>query len=255
MTAGPAVLRVCQLRGRNDLGLGPDPCVCLRAVPRGPAGLFHDGKVRESGLCRKSKSPDTFGQPKRQPAGPDHDLSRHLLDPEALGPFPVAGGVVVELLVSGPEDTTQADLLAAAEYGGGSNARAWPTTALALSDGQTKALSLALRVASNPAELQFAVADLLGAEPLPAPPAPRTGSGDGTLLKIPTPQMAPLFLVRPHAPFTPAESARAHPGRTGRADRTVTGPGDRRRGVGLSAGTKQRCCSRRWQAPNSTSGI
>lgn len=41
-------------------------------------------------------------------------------------------------------------LLAAARSGGGRNVLAWRTTALAVADGQTKALSLAVRVAGNP---------------------------------------------------------------------------------------------------------
>ena len=123
---------------------------------------------------------------------------------------PVTGGVLAELLVAAPEYATQADLLAAAEAGGGRDARAWPTTALALADGQTKALSLALRVAGNPDELQLAVADLLGAELVPDPPPAGTCPNDGKLLKIPSPRLGPLFFARPQAPFTPAESARAH---------------------------------------------
>lgn len=123
---------------------------------------------------------------------------------------PVPGGVLTELLVSAPEYLTQTDLLAAAAAGGGRSAAAWPTTALALADGQTKALSLALRVAGNPDELQLAVADLLGAELVPDPPGAATQSRKGPLLKIPSPRLGPLFFARPHAPFTPAESARAH---------------------------------------------
>jgi hypothetical protein len=121
---------------------------------------------------------------------------------------PVAGGVLAELLVAAPEYATQTDLLASAEAGGGRNATA--TTALALADGQTKALSLALQVAGNPDELQLAVADLLGAELVPDPPGAGTRPNDGTLLKIPSPRLVPLFFARPQAPFTPAESARAH---------------------------------------------
>lgn len=49
-----------------------------------------------------------------------------------------------------PDDITSAELLAAAGAGGGREIRAWPATALTVADGQTKALTLALRVAENP---------------------------------------------------------------------------------------------------------
>lgn len=131
----------------------------------------------------------------------------------------VAGGVLDELVVAAPDHVTQADLLAAARAGGGRDVRAWPATAMAVADGQTRALALALRVAEDPAELQLAVAELLDAEPV-MNPAHATGDGtgpkggaparDGTLLKIPSPWQGPLEFSRPRTPFTPAESARAH---------------------------------------------
>jgi hypothetical protein len=123
---------------------------------------------------------------------------------------PVAGGTVGELLVSTPDHSGHSDLITAAAAGGGRDIKAWPTTALALADGQTKALSLALRVAGNPEELQLAVADLLGARILPALVRGEQLPDDGTVLKIPSPGHVPLYFSRPHAPFTPAESARAH---------------------------------------------
>ncbi|MDN4643336.1 amino acid-binding protein [Arthrobacter sp. PsM3] len=134
----------------------------------------------------------------------------------------VPGGVLDELVVAAPDDVTDTDLLAAAGEGGGRDVRAWPATALAVADGQTKALALALRVAEDPDELQLAVAELLDAEPVANPDRPinpvedctRAHDGgpdcDGTLLKIPSPLHEPLRFSRPHAPFTPAESARAH---------------------------------------------
>ncbi|KRE54836.1 hypothetical protein ASG92_24380 [Arthrobacter sp. Soil736] len=119
--------------------------------------------------------------------------------------------MLADLLVTTPEHATHSDLLAAAAAGGGQDVKAWPTTALALADGQTKALSLALRVARNPDKLLLAVADLLEARILPGGPScdsPRPG--DGTVLKILSPGLVPLYFSRPQAPFTPAESARAH---------------------------------------------
>jgi hypothetical protein len=128
----------------------------------------------------------------------------------------VTGGVLDELVVAAPDHVTQAELLAAAGAGGGRNVQVWRATALAVADGQTKALALALRVAEDPGELQLAVAELLDAEPVVNPTGDCTGSSgaapacDGTLLKIPSPWHGPLGFSRPRAPFTPAESARAH---------------------------------------------
>ncbi|HSO90804.1 MAG TPA: amino acid-binding protein [Arthrobacter sp.] len=131
----------------------------------------------------------------------------------------VTGGLLDELVVAAPDHLTHADLIAAAGAGGGRDVRAWPATALAVADGQTKALALALRVAEDPDELQFAVAELLDAQPVSNPSNPsgdctgaRDGApaSDGTLLKVPSPWHGPLGFSRPEAPFTPAESARAH---------------------------------------------
>ncbi|WP_258804130.1 amino acid-binding protein [Pseudarthrobacter sp. NS4] len=118
------------------------------------------------------------------------------------------GGVLVELVVAAPETLGQEDLLAAAGSGSGRNVLAWRTTALAVADGQTKALSLAVRVAGNPDELQLAVAELLGAEPVPHKDSRVPVAAN--ILKIPSPGGAPLFYRRQDAPFTQAESARAH---------------------------------------------
>jgi hypothetical protein len=128
----------------------------------------------------------------------------------------VAGGMLDELVVSTPDHVTHAELLAAAAGGGGRDVRAWPATALTVADGQTKALALALRVVEDPGELQLAVAELLDAEPVAAPTGDSTSHAaskpacDGTELKIPSPRHGPLGFSRPRAPFTPAESARAH---------------------------------------------
>ncbi|WP_405059342.1 amino acid-binding protein [Kribbella sp. NBC_01505] len=123
----------------------------------------------------------------------------------------VENGVRDELVVSAPDSVRAASLSAAVEDAGGNDVQVWPTTALALMDGQTKALSLAARVVGDPTELPHAVAELLGAHlitdrvllsgPLPT---------DGTLLKIPSPWAGMFAFTRPGEPFTPAESARAH---------------------------------------------
>lgn len=129
---------------------------------------------------------------------------------------PVDGAVMDEFVLSAPGDLGEEDLLTALDDGGGRDSHVWPTTALAMADGQTKALSLAARIADNPNELPLAVAELLSAKIVtrePEGPDAEAGAAVGpstTLLKIPTAWHGPLLFSRPGEPFTPAESARAH---------------------------------------------
>jgi ACT domain len=135
---------------------------------------------------------------------------------------PMGGEALDEFVLSAPGHLGEQDLLKALADGGGRDAHLWPTTALAMADGQTKALSIAARVAGNPEELALAVAELLSARVVPAGKAPceapsgagsgvgQHGNAAGTLLKIPTAWHGPLVFSRPGEPFTPAESARAH---------------------------------------------
>jgi hypothetical protein len=128
---------------------------------------------------------------------------------------PVAGGVLDEFVLSAPAGLRESQLLRALRDGGGTEPHVWPTTALAMADGQTGALSLAARIAANSDELPLAVAELLrariGAEPADPAAEARTGQDrDGTLLRIPTAWHGPITFSRPGEPFTPAESARAH---------------------------------------------
>jgi hypothetical protein len=123
---------------------------------------------------------------------------------------PIAGGVLDEFVLSAPGDLTERQLLAALHDGGGSRSRAWPTTALAMADGQTRALSLAARIADAPEELPLAVAELLHARILTPAEATLEADDAGTRLKVPTAWHGPITFARPGEPFTPAESARAH---------------------------------------------
>jgi hypothetical protein len=138
-------------------------------------------------------------------------LNANILD---LQVHPVAGGALDELTVATSDEVNAEDLVDAATAAGGVDTLVWPTTALALADGQTKALNLSIRVAADPSELAWAVAELLGAEIVttsittPGPgPLPLE---EATMLKIPSPWQGAFVFSRPGVPFTPAESARAH---------------------------------------------
>jgi hypothetical protein len=123
---------------------------------------------------------------------------------------PVAGGVLDEFVLSAPGHLGERELLDALEDGGGTRSHVWTTTALAMADGQTKALSLAARIADAPDELPLAVAELLQARILTPADTVLEKHDPGALLKIPTAWHGPITFVRPGEPFTPAESARAH---------------------------------------------
>jgi hypothetical protein len=123
---------------------------------------------------------------------------------------PVGGGVLDEFVLSAPGNLSERELLDALQDGGGIRSHVWPTTALAMADGQTKALSLAARIADAPDELPLAVAELLHARILTPAEAVLEKHDAGTRLKIPTAWHGPITFVRPGEPFTPAESARAH---------------------------------------------
>ncbi|RAX17515.1 amino acid-binding protein [Pseudarthrobacter sp. AG30] len=133
------------------------------------------------------------------------------LDANILGlhVHPAPAGVLDEFVLAVPGEVGERELLAALHDGGGSRPHVWPTTSLAMADGQTKALSLAARIAAAPDELPLAVAELLHAQIVP-PQDAGSPADDGTRLKIPTAWQGPITFSRPGEPFTPAESARAH---------------------------------------------
>ncbi|MFI1920440.1 amino acid-binding protein [Nocardia sp. NPDC020380] len=118
-------------------------------------------------------------------------------------------GVLDELVVSTPADLAPQRLVHAIARAGGVVVGIWPASALTLVDGQTRALGLAARVASDPAELPLAIAELLGAQYIPHADPDRTPGG--TMLEIiPDDDSAGMMFIRSGEPFTPAEVARAH---------------------------------------------
>jgi hypothetical protein len=75
----------------------------------------------------------------------------------------LADGARDEIVVGAAEHLREEDFVRAIQRGGGVDVHVWQTTALALVDGQTKALTLAARVAVTPEELSLAVAEMLEA--------------------------------------------------------------------------------------------
>jgi len=125
---------------------------------------------------------------------------------------PLEQGSRDELVVATPDHVRGNDLVEAIEADGNMSAHVWPTTALALLDGPTQALTLASRIIADPGELPMAVAELLGAQVV----TDRIWGGDPlggqdleTTLRIPSPWNG-LFVFSRDEPFTPAESARAN---------------------------------------------
>ena len=127
---------------------------------------------------------------------------------------PAAEGAPDEMVVGAAEHVREEDLVGAIERSGGVDVDLWPTTALALVDGQTKALTLAARVAVTPEELPLAVAEMLGAQVVTdlrlIQGGSEPGADDGTTLQVPSPSTGLFVFSRPDEPFTRAESARAN---------------------------------------------
>ncbi|MHA7279624.1 amino acid-binding protein [Arthrobacter sp. MDT2-2] len=139
-----------------------------------------------------------------------HQLARRGVNILSLHIHPGARSSVDEFVLAVPAGVREQDLVRALTIGGGTSVRVWPSTALALADGQTKALALACRVVQDPSELRYAVAELLVADPVAAPPVVRSFIEGSELLKIPSPVGEPMVFTRAGEPFTAAESARAH---------------------------------------------
>lgn len=123
------------------------------------------------------------------------------------------GGSLDELIVGACRDTSPDALSTAVESAGGLGVGVWPASALALIDGQTKALTLAARVAADPSELPLSIAELLGAQYVDTF-SDRTRSNEypanTAFLEIPARDGDMLVFTRAvDEPFTPAEVARA----------------------------------------------
>lgn len=120
-----------------------------------------------------------------------------------------------EYVLAAPQDVPAEMISRTAADAGAADIRVWPTTAMALTDDQTRALLLAARVTADRGELPMALAQLLGARCHTAPdrrstavPAPKPR--DETRLEVPVPGHGTVILERPGRPFTMAEAARAH---------------------------------------------
>jgi hypothetical protein len=79
---------------------------------------------------------------------------------------PLGDGVLDEFVLGAPDPVSGHALTLALEDAGASRVLVLPTTPVALTDGPSRALSLATRVVSDPAELPSVLAELLAAEPV-----------------------------------------------------------------------------------------
>ncbi|GAA1746421.1 GNAT family N-acetyltransferase [Luedemannella helvata] len=122
-----------------------------------------------------------------------------------------ADGPVDELLVAASPVLSASDLAAAVTDGGARLPRVEPADAHALVDPPTRSLGLAARLLRNPDDLPTALAELLGGAQISWRPEEPGGVGDtATQLWLDDPTGGGFLASRPTAPFTPAESARAH---------------------------------------------
>jgi hypothetical protein len=144
-----------------------------------------------------------------------HELARLNASILSLHVHPLEHGARDEFVIGAAGAVRQQELVRAAERAGGVDVHVWDTTALALVDGQTKALTLAAAVGQRPEELPSAVAEMLGAQLLTdrewlTHEHYRRDAENGTILRIPSPWNALFIFARPDEPFTPAERARAN---------------------------------------------
>lgn len=189
----------------------PSAMRILRGWLHAPALRTHRHLSEAAALWRVRVTLDDKPGALEKLAGQLAPLGAHIL---SLHVHRLARGVRDELVVAAPEHVHAADLVAAAHAAGTTDVHTWPTTALALVDGSTKALALAARVSENPSELPLAAAELLDAHVVTDHLRVTQGRASGhgpheTELRLPTPWTGMFVISRPGEPFTPAESARA----------------------------------------------
>ena len=124
----------------------------------------------------------------------------------SLSVHPLPDGVLDEFILSAPDRVHADHIYDVLQKSGGTHIIVTPSTPVAATDNQTRALSLAAQVAKDPDALGDAIAELLRAERV----LERVGTAGGTALKVPSVMHGALHFSRPGEPFTPAESARAH---------------------------------------------
>lgn len=190
----------------------PSTMHLLRGWLHAPAERRRDDIVASLVLSRiRVTVDDTPGSLERL----THHLTRLGANILTLRVHPLEDGVLDELEVATDRTVSVEQLRDAVVKAGGRHVQVEETTSLALVDVETRALDLANRVASHPADLEHAVASLLNASVvtdrtrLDQDPGPPHGPGTETL-KVPSPGNGALLFDRPGQPFTPAESARAH---------------------------------------------
>jgi hypothetical protein len=118
--------------------------------------------------------------------------------------------VLDEFVLAAPQEVGAEAIAGIVERAGGHGVQVRRTTATALADGQTRALTLAGRVHRCPAALPSALGELLGAR-VAVPHGAGAGAAglDEATLEIGLPDGGAVLLHRPGEPFTPAERARA----------------------------------------------
>jgi hypothetical protein len=137
----------------------------LRSWLHAPAMVAHGQAEAAPALWRlRAVIPDRPGALDRL----THELAQQGANILSVRVHPLAEGVLDEFVLASSVQFTPDSLIAGAERAGARRAHVWPTTALALADGQTRALTLATRVVAEPLELGLAAAELLGAQLTPA---------------------------------------------------------------------------------------